>query len=239
MSKIIRNQNDIEGAELADIVASFNALTGQSLKRFSSRAVGESRLRMAILGAADAAAHLGVPKGAVAEPLTAEERAAKGEKVNPLAEEETRVEQERAVQASSTAVAPPDAPAPGEDTEKPSEVSYKPGSLAHQLDVATRAMAPIAPKDKKPKATAAAPRKAIARVELTGAGKSKLQVTSARHAIVEWIKATSATNKRKPQPWASMQELVEHFEASVKGHLQKLAFMNHVRLLDSDGKETS
>ena len=62
MTNIIRTQAEIADATTADLVATYNALTGKSIKKFSSRAAGEAQVSNAILAAQDADAHTGVPK---------------------------------------------------------------------------------------------------------------------------------------------------------------------------------
>lgn len=59
----ITKQSDIAAASTAVLVATYNALTGKSIKKFSSRAAGESQVAMAILSSENKAGHAGVPKG--------------------------------------------------------------------------------------------------------------------------------------------------------------------------------
>ena len=75
---ILTSQKQIQEASTADLVETYNALTGKSIKKFSSRAIGETQVANAILAAEDRAGHAGVAKGEkpVAKPL-----AAKGEKI--------------------------------------------------------------------------------------------------------------------------------------------------------------
>lgn len=75
--QIIRSQAEVNGAPMNVLVNTYNALTGNSIKKFENRAVAESRVANAIMSAQDAAGHLGVPKGMAAPCLTVEERAAK------------------------------------------------------------------------------------------------------------------------------------------------------------------
>lgn len=76
MTQIIREQKEISGASTAVLIATYNALTGKNIKKFYSRAAGESQVSNAILGAKDAAGKLGVPKGTNGSTLTAKELAA-------------------------------------------------------------------------------------------------------------------------------------------------------------------
>lgn len=74
---IIRAQAQIADASTADLVATYNALTGKSISRFSSRGAGESQVANAIMAAQDRAGHLGVPKGAAPVAITVAEAKAK------------------------------------------------------------------------------------------------------------------------------------------------------------------
>lgn len=67
---IIRDQNAIPAASTADLIATYNALTGKSIKKFSSRAAGEVQVSNAILAAQDRAGHAGVSKGEMPKPAT-------------------------------------------------------------------------------------------------------------------------------------------------------------------------
>ena len=67
---IIRDQKLISEATNEDLLESYNALMGEGVKRFSSRAVAERRVAMAILSAADRTNHAGVPKDTNVPPKT-------------------------------------------------------------------------------------------------------------------------------------------------------------------------
>lgn len=60
---ILRNQADISTADMEDLIETYNALTGNEVEQFQSRAIAERRTEMAMLAARDAAGHAGVPKG--------------------------------------------------------------------------------------------------------------------------------------------------------------------------------
>jgi hypothetical protein len=60
---ILRNQADLATADMADLIETYNALTGNAVEQFQSRAIAERRTEMAMLAAKDAAGHAGVPKG--------------------------------------------------------------------------------------------------------------------------------------------------------------------------------
>lgn len=75
---IIRSQAQIADATMAQLVATYNALTGKSIKKFELRSIAEARVRMAIMSAEDAAGHAGVPKGTKPVAATKDELHAKG-----------------------------------------------------------------------------------------------------------------------------------------------------------------
>lgn len=74
---IITKQSQIAEASTADLLATYNALSGKSITRFSSRAAGEVQVANAILSAENAAGHAGVAKGAAPTALTQAELAAR------------------------------------------------------------------------------------------------------------------------------------------------------------------
>ena len=80
---IIRTQQEIAAATTADLVETYNALAGKSIKKFENRAIAEARVRMAILSAEDAAGKAGVPKGAKPRAATKAELATK-DKPTPM-----------------------------------------------------------------------------------------------------------------------------------------------------------
>lgn len=78
MTEIIRSQSQIADATTAQLVATYNALTGKSIKKFEMRSIAEARVRMAIMSAEDAAGHAGVPKDTKPVAATKDELHAKG-----------------------------------------------------------------------------------------------------------------------------------------------------------------
>lgn len=60
---IITNTKLVPEASTADLLETYNALAGKSIKRFSSRAAAEVQVTNAIMAAEDRAGHAGVPKG--------------------------------------------------------------------------------------------------------------------------------------------------------------------------------
>jgi hypothetical protein len=81
---VLTSQKQIQEASTADLVETYNALTNKNIKKFASRAAGETQVANAILAAEDRAGHAGVAKGEnpVAKPLAEEApKPAKGEKI--------------------------------------------------------------------------------------------------------------------------------------------------------------
>lgn len=81
---VLTSQKQIQEASTADLVETYNALTGKSIKKFASRAAGETQVANAILAAEDRAGHAGVAKGEKppAKPLAEDApKPAKGEKI--------------------------------------------------------------------------------------------------------------------------------------------------------------
>lgn len=214
---IIRDQADIEDAPTGQILWSYNALTGESVQKFSSREVGKRRLANAILAAADASGHLGVPRGTRPPVLTFAERAARGERSEP----EPAVKPSASVQAT-----PPDetgATGLGAAETNP----YRPGTVEHGLWAAGNKSRSEAKSPRKPPP---GPGRAIpVTAELTGTGTSKFQAASIRAKIVEHLEALPDKRDR-------ILSMSSKFEG-IKGHLQKLVGLKHVLLRDADGKE--
>lgn len=81
---ILRDAKQIAAAPTAQLVATYNALTGKAIKKFENRAIAERKVEMALLSAQDAAAHTGVPANTAPRPLTFAELAeAKAAKFRP------------------------------------------------------------------------------------------------------------------------------------------------------------
>lgn len=75
---ILTKQSEIATASTADLVATYNHLTGKAIKKFASRGAGESQVANAILAGLDRANHKGVPKGKTASTPIPEDKPAKG-----------------------------------------------------------------------------------------------------------------------------------------------------------------
>jgi hypothetical protein len=156
---IIRDAAAIAAADTADLVETYNALTGKSIKKFENRATAERRVEMAIMAAKDADGHTGVPKGAEGKAL---DRAAIVEK------------------AAAKGIPTP----PALDEEDP---KFEPGSLADQLNKAAAAAKPIAPREKAERKPGAPAKQSIYAVQATFKGTSKPQAGSVRNNILVHI----------------------------------------------------
>lgn len=155
MAKIITKVADIAGADTADLVSTYNALTGKSVKKFENRTVAERRVEMAILAAKDADGKTGVPKGQ--EP-----------QAKPRAEIVSKAE-EKGQQ-----------PPPALDEEEP---TFTPGTMAYELNKAAKAAKHIEARPKRKKKDAE-PKKVLYAVVATFAGTSKPQAGSTRNSVL-------------------------------------------------------
>jgi len=203
MTNIIRDRALVAAASTADLVATYNALTGNAVERFSSRAIAERRTDMAIMAAEDAAGHRGIPKDTKPVAQTVAEVAAQAQDgaVSELNDQEGAV-------------------ASGWE-----ENPFKAGTMAHQLWVATKSLtANAAPRTKKlPKAASEPKQKRISNltIKATFAGTSKVQSGSKRAAILVHI-------QNAPDSTATLAELDAAFGEPTRGYVQKLVQMNHL-----------
>ena len=212
MTTIIRKQSEIAATATDILVATYNALTGKSIKKFSSRAAGERQVEMAMLAAQDNDAHTGVPKDTVPKVITIEEAAVKAEAMGG------RVEP---------------APEPASETcGEHARIVFEPGSLADQLDRATIRTAPIVPRAKKAPSAPAAARQTLTHVRATGTGKSKVQAASTRGAVLAFINSASPAA-------VAVAALDAKFNCNTKGFLQKLIEMDHITPCDAAGIATA
>ena len=100
---------------------------------------------------------------------------------------------------------------------------FKPGTMAHQLWVATRAMSRIEPRPRRqPSET---PRKKVVAVRLTGRGESNPQRASKRREILDWLRTREGGT-------ATVAELEAQFKPPVRGHLQKLIEKKHLEAVE-------
>lgn len=207
---ILRSPDQIEEASMAQLLATYNALTGRtpdgegtkrSVTKFESREAGKRRVEKAMMAAKDADAHLGVPKGAEGEVKTAEELAAKAEAKGQ--------------------------PAP--DTSEPGAVIFPDGTLANKLQQeAAAAGEPITP---RPRATPQkqrdpdAPRAGKVTHVRLGSGRSKVRADSARGVVLSGM---AALTKGKPEVVVTVDALSTHCGIDVRGPVQKLIEVGHL-----------
>ena len=213
MSAILTKQDQIPGAEMADLLATYAHYAGRAVARFSSRVVAERRVLDALMSSADARGHLGIPKDTQPAPTAHAE-------LVKLADDTGRAdpaEMARDGLPGSTAGVEP-----AEGTNP-----YPPGSLAARL-WAQAAGAPVPPEPRPaPKAVDPAPRGrpsagslpgwwAVSPVEPT----ARLQKTSERSQVYDMIVAAAGP--------CSMVALVERFGAAARGHVGKLRATHHI-----------
>lgn len=208
MSNIIRDRALVATASTADLIATYNALTGNSVERFSTRAIAERRTDMAIMSAEDAAGHRGVPKDTKPVAQTVEELGAQAQD------------------------APNSPPGDDESTVAPDseENPFKPGSMAHQLWVATKSWeANSKPREKrapKDKSEPKQKRRVALVVKATFAGTSAVQAGSKRAAVLKAI-------QEAPDATISLAALDAQFDEPTRGYVHKLIEKNHLTAVDA------
>lgn len=207
MTNIIRDRALVATASTADLIATYNALTGNAVERFSSRVVAERRVDMAIMSAEDAAGHRGVAK-----------------EVKPIAQ---TLEEVAALTSN----------APNSPTEEPEgtvaldsdENPFKPGTMAHQLWVATKSwQANSEPREKrapKDKSEPKQPRRLALVVKATFAGTSKVQASSRRAGVLKHV-------QEAPGSTISLAALDAHFGEPTRGYVHKLIEMKHLEAVE-------
>lgn len=213
---ILRSSKDIEAASTADLVETYNAMAGKNIKKFSSRAAGELQVANALMAAADAAGHLGVPKGKTPQPMTVTEIAVA----------------EAAKRALGGA-------APAHDVatsaQKPAKTPESPkGSLRASLAAKAGDAKPNQPKPKPEKKEATGERAPkIVAVAPTGAGRTKLQAGSKRNEVMATIVSLASASKGKPVTLAAIEEVTGY---PVNGYVGKLIVTGHVAAATPEAK---
>jgi hypothetical protein len=227
---VLRSAADIkEDTPMAVLVATFNAMTGKSIKKFENRTIAEARVRNALMAAQDATAHLGVPpnQNTPPVPLTVEERQEKAEEtgretpaVLPIPSGDAEAD---AQDAPAVATKPTQAPAPEEEVNP-----YQPGTIEHGLWLQGRTPK-AAPKSSRPAGAVARPKPQPYNGMEVSPGWTTLRPSSARSVIMNWM---------REQP--GMQATVEAIEAAhggkaCRGHLQKLVEGGHLKKVTIGG----
>lgn len=220
---ILRNQNEVVGASSADLVETYNALTGKSIKKFENRSLAETRVAAAIMSAENAAGHAGVAKGA--EPVAktkAELKAEKARKADPREQLKKAhfPEVPKSIKETQETEFTPD------DTCEETENPYKPGTLSFQLWEACKA-AKVAEPERKLKVKSESKEKAVRApkytyVVATGEGTSKLQEASSRAKILAFI------NKHPKGTQVSIEAISKHMGIDARGPLKKMLDRNHI-----------
>lgn len=213
---VLRARTDIAEATMGQLLATYNALTGKSLKKFENKEIAQRRVDMAMMAAQDADAHLGVPKGANGEVKTAEELTAKAAEVGQ--------------------------PAPQMNDEAP---KFAEGSLAAEL-AKKGAAAPVVtrrpraePKKAEPRADGA-PRRSVGRVALVLPAPTdrKVRDTSARGALLARMNVVLAEQAEDEAEMdaatrysVAAEDLNKHFGADQRGHIQKLVDLGFLTIV--------
>lgn len=215
---ILREVAQLAEASMAELVATYNALTGKELKKFESSEIGRRRVENAMMANKDADAHLGVGKGAEGEVKTLEELQKKAE--------EKGLEKPQAD--------------PNTDEEE-NPITFPPGSMADQLSKAADAMKKIEPRAKKAAKAPAVARNVLSYVKATGTGTSKVQAASQRGAVLAKVQsAHTVTTVEGQDPVTTynpvaIADLDKHFDQSTKGFIQKLIEVKHLIACDAEG----
>lgn len=203
-NEVLRTQDAIPGAPMAQLLATYQSLTGKVVKKFESRAIAETRVKMALMAAADAAGHLGVPRGKAPEPLTVAERV------------------DVAASKGKQPQLPDNDPEPGVETDDAVN-PYPMGSLAHQLWATARLCKPIQPRPKEPPKEPGAARRRFEAVRYNGAGFSAVRADSTRGKVLAAIKAAAPGIVK-------IDDLDKQLGLSTRGHVQKLLDKHHVEI---------
>jgi len=210
---ILRSPDELPEATMAQLVATYNALTGRtpegegtlrSISKFESREVGKRRVEKLMMAAKDADAQLGVPKGASGEVKTAEELKAKAEQKGK----------------------------PTPNTNEPGAITFPDGTLANKLQQeADNAGGPITPRPraapvKRDPNAPRAPRVGKVTAVRIGQGTSKVRADSARGIILD---AMSTLTKGATDKAIDLETLSKHCDGmDVRGPVQKLIEVGHL-----------
>lgn len=222
---ILRSADELPDATMAQLVATYNALTGRTptgegvlraISKFESREVGKRRVEQAMMVARDADAHLGVAKGAHGEVKTSEELAEKA--------------------------AENDKPAP--DVNPTNTVTFPDGTLANALQKQAQELpGPIAPRPRAPAAAKrepGAPRRtgtsAFVKRTADGTAKSKVRPDSARGVV---LAALDSIHGKSKNPAVAIAKITEHVGdgVGVPGAIQKLVELGHLQFCGEDGSD--
>ena len=161
-------QLHVETTTMADLVETYNALSGKSIKKFETREIAVRRVEMAMLSAKDRDGHTGVPAG-----------------TDPVVKTDAEVK----VKAKAKGVPVP----PAIDEEDATPV-FPMESMAGQLQKAADSAAPIVPREKK-KPTPGAKTPSLVAVSATFSGTTTLQPSSQRNLVLLSIQGAADSRK--------------------------------------------
>lgn len=195
---ILKDAKGIADAQMNDLVETYNALTGKSIKKFENRAIAERRVEMAMLASKDADAHTGVPKNG---------------------EPKVRTRDEIKAKAKERGIEPP----PAFDDE-----AFPEGSLGDKLQAQAKEAPAIVPKPKAVKPPKSDRKRSgpIYAVQATYAGTTVLQAGSARNSILKRIQASpkgAATTEELTKHFEGVGSLKGELRKLVQfGHIVEL-----------------
>jgi hypothetical protein len=182
---IIRTQAQIADATMGDLVETYNALAGKTIKKFESRAIAENKVSNAILAAQDAAGHLGVPKDTKPQAKTVKELA------DIAAHKGITTSKDEATMATTATAAAPaakkTAPAKKGAKAAPAKKGAAAKKAAPPAKKGTKAAPPVAAK----KGTKAAPAKA------------------GRHNTYTHVRIAEPTTPRRPQEGSQRNKVLQ------------------------------
>lgn len=208
---IIRHRKDVPTASTADLLESYNAYTGKSIKKFSSREAAETQTSNAIMAAEDAAGKLGVKKGAKPVAMTAAE-----------------LDAARAAKAMGAEVlSKPTGSAQAATKPEPKGKSLREKLSAKAVGEPNKGKAK--PQKKEPGA-GRAPK--VTHVKLLPDGRSKMQAGSQRRGVYDAIVGAAAKSKIRAAdgvtPLVNVDALQDDFHSPIRGHILKLIFEGRI-----------
>ena len=168
---------------MADLVESYNALTGKSIKKFESLEVGRVRVANAILAAEDRTAHAGVSKGEKPKAKTVEELPLKIDEVVDDADTTTKEEDMKTEKQSKRDARYPQAAAQEAAAKAKAKGDKPQAATAKKVPAKKAAAKKVAAKKGAPAKKAPAAKKAA----------------TPRHNVYEKVKLTEPDTTRRPQ----------------------------------------
>lgn len=215
---ILRSASEIASASMADLIETYNHFAEKPVKKFENRTVAARRVEMTLMAATDRAGHAGVKPGEAPKPMTVAEAEAKKAANAPKPE---------AVATPAANVAENAAKTAEEATEAVAETNpYPAGSKRAELWERVRKSPKPVQRPPVVQREAGAPRSAkVTAVKLTGAGRTKLQASSVRAAVLSGIVTLAAETE---DGRVTIEALAKHCGVEVRGHVQKLIVTGHV-----------